>query len=191
MRTIIRSNVIAQPICGRTRVDEVEVGADQGGLGREVCALKDRQEILACLIAYSPGVDRLDRDLLLSVHHDDAIDDHGICVGGPLEFTDWVIEMRARTHLSHQHCLLNHSCELDGYVAHTETYFMFAGMNRTGPPWPLSGGRYGRPIRAAQRAVGDCLASVSARLGDGERTTGHERPGCADCNQTRFVCSGP
>lgn len=107
-----------------------------------VTELLDRQAILDCLMRYSRGVDRLDRGLILSAYHPDAIDDHGMFVGNREEFAAWVIGMHGDTHISHQHCLFNHSCELRGTVAHTETYYMFAGMNRTGPPLVVSGGRY-------------------------------------------------
>jgi hypothetical protein len=109
---------------------------------RALIELLDRQAISDCLMTYSRGVDRLDRALIVSAYHPDAIDDHGMFVGDPEEFADWVIGMHSATHLSHQHCLFNHSCELDGTVAHTETYYMFVGMNRTGPPLVVSGGRY-------------------------------------------------
>jgi hypothetical protein len=50
--------------------------------------------------------------------------------------------MHTATHLSHQHCILNYTCDLDGDVAHTETYYMFVGMNRAGEPMAMTGGRY-------------------------------------------------
>ncbi|OLT16190.1 hypothetical protein BJF78_14870 [Pseudonocardia sp. CNS-139] len=109
---------------------------------RAVAELQDRQAIHDCLMTYSRAVDRLDRELLLSVYHPDAIDDHGVFVGGPEEFADWAFAMHRATHLSHQHCVLNHTCELDGDVAHTETYYLFVGMNRAGTPLAMSGGRY-------------------------------------------------
>ena len=104
--------------------------------------LRDRQAIQDLLATYSRGIDRLDRELLLSVFHPDAIDDHGVFIGTPVEFADWAIAMHSATHLSHQHCVLNHTCDLDGDVAHTETYYMFVGMNRAGVPMAMSGGRY-------------------------------------------------
>ena len=63
-------------------------------------------------------------------------------VGSPAEFVEWVIPMHSATHLSHQHCLFNTSIALDGDTAHTETYYMFVGLNRQGPPLAMSGGRY-------------------------------------------------
>lgn len=104
--------------------------------------LRDRLAIQDLLATYSRGIDRLDRELLLSVYHPDAVDDHGVFIGGPEEFVDWAISMHSATHLSHQHCVLNHTCELEGEVAHTETYYMFVGMNRAGKPLGVSGGRY-------------------------------------------------
>jgi len=111
-------------------------------LERAVTELQDRQAISDVLATYSRAVDRLDRELLLSVYHDDAIDDHGVFVGTPEQFADWVVEMHTRTHLSHQHCIFNHTVDLDGDVAHVESYFMFVGLNRRGKPLAMSGGRY-------------------------------------------------
>jgi hypothetical protein len=104
--------------------------------------LVDRQAIHDVLMSYSRGVDRLDRELILSVYHSDATDDHGVFIGGPTEFADWVIGMHTRLHLSHQHCQFNSTIDLDGDVAHAETYYMFIGMNRSGEPLAMSGGRY-------------------------------------------------
>jgi hypothetical protein len=111
-------------------------------LDRLVEDLQDRQAIRDCLMTYCRGIDRLDRELLLSVYHPDAIDDHGVFVGSPEEFADWAIAMHKTTHLSHQHCIFNYTCDLDGDVAHTESYFMFVGLNRRGNPLAMSGGRY-------------------------------------------------
>ena len=111
-------------------------------LERTVTELADRQAIRDVLMAYSRGIDRLDRELLISLYHEDAIDDHGVFVGTREEFADWAIAMHTATHLSHQHCIFNFTCDLDGNVAHTETYYMFVGMNRTRTPMAMSGGRY-------------------------------------------------
>lgn len=111
-------------------------------LERMVCELHDRQAIRDCLMTYSRAIDRLDRDLLMSVYHDDAIDDHGVFVGNRADFADWAISMHSRTHHSHQHCIFNFTCDLDGTVAHTEAYYMFVGMNQSGKPLAMGGGRY-------------------------------------------------
>lgn len=104
--------------------------------------MQDREAIWQCLLRYSRGVDRFDRDLILSAYHPDAIDDHGKFVGGPEEFVEWAMRQHTGAHLGHTHNLFNHTCELSGDMAHAETYFMFAGMNRKGNPLVLNGGRY-------------------------------------------------
>lgn len=47
----------------------------------EVREQRDRSEIWQVLMNYCRGVDRLDRELLLSCYHPDATDDHGIFMG--------------------------------------------------------------------------------------------------------------
>lgn len=111
-------------------------------LERAVVEIQDRQAISDCLATYSRAVDRLDRELLLSVYHEDAVDDHGVFVGGPEAFADWVIPMHTATHRSHQHCIFNATVDLDGDVAHVESYYMFVGLNQRGTPLAMSGGRY-------------------------------------------------
>lgn len=115
---------------------------DQEELVATVRHLKDRQEIHDVLVRYCRAVDRLDRELLLSCYHDDAIDDHAIFVGSREEFADWAFGLHERYQRVTQHVITNHSCEIDGNVAHTETYYMFAGMNTVAPPLTVCGGRY-------------------------------------------------
>lgn len=108
--------------------------------------LQDREAIRNLIATYSRGVDRMDRELLISVFHPDAMDDHGVFIGSREEFADWAIANHTASHLSHQHCILTHTCDLDGDTAHTETYYMFVAMNRAGSsvttPMASSGGRY-------------------------------------------------
>jgi ketosteroid isomerase-like protein len=131
--------------------------------------LADRQAISDCLANYCRAVDRLDRELLLSVYHEDAIDDHGVFVGDREAFADWVIEFHGRAQQSTQHIITNHVCELDGDVAHTETYWMFAAMNRDGPPLTLSGGRY---VDRFERRNGRWAIALRKVMGDWSGTPG-------------------
>lgn len=101
-----------------------------------------KQGIWEQIVTYCRAVDRLDRELLLSVYHSDAIDDHGMFVGSPDDFADWAFALHAQAQYRTQHIVNNFRCELDGKVAHTETYYLFVGCNRAGPPLTLSGGRY-------------------------------------------------
>ena len=133
--------------------------------------LWDRQAIRDCLINYCRGVDRLDRELLISCYHEDAIDDHGVFVGSREEFADWALGVHASMQDSTQHIITNHSCDLDGDVAHAETYWMFASMNKIGSPLTLSGGRYiDRFERRDGRwaiALRKCVADWRGQPGEG------------------------
>ena len=74
--------------------------------------LWNREQIRQCLSRYARGVDRFDREMILSAYHPDAIDEHGKFVGTPTEFVEWAMGQHGQAHLTHQHCLLNHSCKL-------------------------------------------------------------------------------
>jgi hypothetical protein len=114
--------------------------ADPRRLAR-VEQLLDRQDILDCLVRFSRGIDRFDRELFLSAFHPDAVIDAGEFVGGPESLFDWASDLHERGQSSTHHNLLNHSCEIDGDVAHAETYYLFTGRNRDETNW-VAGGRY-------------------------------------------------
>ena len=103
--------------------------------------LLNRQDILDCLIRFCRGMDRFDRELFLSAFHADAIVAAGPFVGGPEALYDWASKLHEQGQSATHHNLLNHSCDLDGDVAHTETYYLFVGRNRDDTNW-IAGGRY-------------------------------------------------
>jgi hypothetical protein len=104
-------------------------------------ALLDRQDIIDCLTRFSRGMDRFDRDLFLSAFHPDATIAAGPYVGGPVELYDWASSLHEQGQVATQHNMMNHSCEIDGDTAHTETYYLFVGRNRDETNW-VAGGRY-------------------------------------------------
>jgi len=101
----------------------------------------DKQDIYECLVRMSRGTDRFDSELFLSTCHEDAILAAGPFVGSPAEMAEWSSELQEMAHTGTFHNLLNHSCEIDGDVAHGETYYLFVGMNRDQTNI-LAGGRY-------------------------------------------------
>jgi len=103
---------------------------------------KDRQDIYDCLVRYCRAIDRLDRELLTSVYHSDAIDDHGFFVGPVDGFVDWVLEHHGRAHRWTQFSITNHYCELSGDIAHTESYWAFVGAGWDSPEHIRAQGRY-------------------------------------------------
>ena len=133
----------------------------------ELSELADRQAIQDCLLRYCRGVDRFDRELVLSAYHPDAIDDHGAFVGGPADFVDWAFGFHREHQLSHHHMIFNTSVELRGDVAHTESYWQFFGENRVKPNI-MAVGRYvdrferrdGRWAIAARVCISECVNRI-------------------------------
>jgi hypothetical protein len=104
--------------------------APDGPDGR-VQYLLDRQEILDCLVNHCRGADRGDRELFVGTFHADAIADVGEFVGSPDALFDWAEATRGEQ-LSHHRHILNHACEIDGDVAHAETYYQYVGPSADG-----------------------------------------------------------
>jgi hypothetical protein len=101
----------------------------------------DRQEILDCLTRALRGVDRFDRELFLSAFHEDALLDAGGYLNSPAKVFDGVAGLHGEGQSSTLHNLLNHTCEIEGDLAHAETYLLFTGVNRDKTNW-IAGGRY-------------------------------------------------
>jgi hypothetical protein len=109
-------------------------------LERRIREQLDRDEIWRVMQRYGRGLDRLDFELARSCYWDDAIEDHGSFVGSPGDFIPWA-DMNTLAFVSSQHGLLNHSCDLVGADAYTETYYVFTGVSAR-PPHFMSTGRY-------------------------------------------------
>jgi hypothetical protein len=111
-------------------------------LAAAVREIRDRQEIYDCILRYCRGIDRLDRELLLSAYHHDAIDDHGVFVGPVDKFADHVFELHGTHQHRTQHHITNHRCEIEGHVAHAESYYIFRSLNKQPPLYTNASGRY-------------------------------------------------
>ena len=98
------------------------------------------RQIHAVMARYARGVDRCDREAILSCYHPDAHDDHGPFKGNPQEFADWVIP----THLALEwtsHYIVNVHIELRGKVALTEsTMIGILRYREDGELYDLTGG---------------------------------------------------
>jgi ketosteroid isomerase-like protein len=91
---------------------------------RFISELADRQAINEVLIRYCRAVDRLDMELLASVYHPDAIDDHGDWVGDAPTFVSRAKHFMTKHFEATQHRLSNITIELDGDVAYVESYVL-------------------------------------------------------------------
>ncbi|CNG60641.1 Putative lumazine-binding [Mycobacterium tuberculosis] len=84
--------------------------------------IEDREAIREVLARYSRGIDRIDPDLIRSVFHPDAHDDHGPFKGSPEEFIEWIVPFMRSEYFATSHHMTTHSIDLDGDVAYAETY---------------------------------------------------------------------
>lgn len=103
--------------------------------------LADKQEILEALTRFSRGMDRFDREVFLSAFHADATMAAGPFVGSPADCYAWAQGLHELGQVATHHNLLNVTYDIDGDVAHTETYYLFVGRNRDESNW-IAGGRY-------------------------------------------------
>ena len=92
-----------------------------------------REEIRGVLMDLARGTDRLDADLIRSCYHPDAIDDHAEYRGGPEGFADWVLAVLPHF-ASTMHFLGNIRIEVEGDVAHSETYCVAHHLTRPDDP---------------------------------------------------------
>jgi len=104
--------------------------------------LMSRMEIFDCINRIARGVDRLDRDIFRTGYHEDAILDFGTHIGTPDQHMDFFFDLHAKMQTATSHTICNHTCEIDGDVAHTETYYIYGSENTSGTPVTVAGGRY-------------------------------------------------
>ena len=100
------------------------------GLQTMVQELHDREAIRDCVARYCRGVDRFDRELILSAFHPDATDEHGKFVGNPREFVAWELEQHSKAHLSHQHCMLQTQPDMNDLSSFTSTLSLLSETMR-------------------------------------------------------------
>lgn len=95
-------------------------------------ALLDRAALQELASRYARAVDRGDRDLLLSIYHDDAIDHHGADFrGSPPDFAEYVRLATSGFEVT-AHYMLNSSYAIEGDAANGEIYFV--AYHRAPPP---------------------------------------------------------
>ena len=111
-------------------------------LSEKLQRLIDRQEVLDCIHRYARALDRHDDELLRSVFHEDALDNHGRWVGVRDDFVQWANHECHNRLDAHMHHITTHMCEIEGSVAHTESYVLFVHRYKDGATVHVAGGRY-------------------------------------------------
>ncbi|MFC5752912.1 nuclear transport factor 2 family protein [Actinomadura rugatobispora] len=108
----------------------------------DVRYLKDRAEILDCVARHARGCDRHDEELIGSAYHSDGTDEHGFTLNSGADYAAWVNPTHAATSQAHLHNITTQSCEIDGDVAHCESYSMVVLLGRDGRTAQVINGRY-------------------------------------------------
>jgi SnoaL-like domain len=111
-------------------------------LERRIQELHDRQAILDCITREARGRDRHDVELTLSAFWEDALDEHGPKVSPAAEYPEQANAGHAAFFKATNHNLTNHTCEIDGDVAHCETYVIGAMLIKNLKNTILLIGRY-------------------------------------------------
>jgi SnoaL-like domain len=111
-------------------------------LERQVQYLADRQAILDCIVREIRGRDRQDVELTRSAFWEDALDEHGPKVAPAHEYPEQQNAGHAAFFKATSHNLSNHTCEIDGDVAHCETYVVGAMLLKNLKSTILLIGRY-------------------------------------------------
>lgn len=112
-------------------------------LEKKLRYLTDRQQILDCVARNARGCDRHDSDLLSSAYHVEGIDEHGSAnvIPGP-DYPDWANRMHSIGSIQNMHNITTHHCEIDGDVAHAESYVIGLFFNADGKSAQVLAGRY-------------------------------------------------
>jgi len=120
----------------------MNLDANLGDLRHDVQYLMDRTAIHDCIATHARGCDRHDVELVTGTYHDDAFDEHGAKLNPGPEYAPWANAVHAATSQGHLHNITTHTCEIDGDVAHAESYVLVAMLSPDGGTATLLNGRY-------------------------------------------------
>ena len=111
-------------------------------LEAKVQELLDRQAILDCIQRNSRGNDRFDVDLITSSYHPDAVHELGPKHISGREYGEHANHSHGRLFAANLHNVTTHSCQIDGNVAHAESYSLGIFLDKSGETSRLLAGRY-------------------------------------------------
>ncbi|WP_106401461.1 nuclear transport factor 2 family protein [Actinocorallia populi] len=111
-------------------------------LRQDVRHLKDRTEILDCITRHARGCDRHDVGLITGAYHPDATDEHGLATNTGTDYAAWANAAHEATSQVHTHNITTHACEIDGDVAHCDSYAIVVLLSKNGRTAQFISGRY-------------------------------------------------
>jgi hypothetical protein len=120
----------------------MEMAEEIAQLRATVQALKDRQDILDCIMREARGRDRQDVDIINSCFWEDGADEHGPVITDASHYAERANAGHAAGFSATSHNITNHSCEIDGDVAHCESYVVGGLLSRDQKTCKIAPGRY-------------------------------------------------
>ena len=110
----------------------------------KIQGILDKESIRELVCTYCRAADRHDNELMRSLYHEDAYDDHGsFFKGKAMEFIDILPEIQKSMGILH-HNVTTHNIKLNGKIAEGETYIIafHQVLTEEGNYDVLIGGRY-------------------------------------------------
>lgn len=111
-------------------------------LERKIQYLTDRQAILDCITNNSRGNDRFDAELVASSYHTDGVHEIGRNVIPGQKYGEHANHAHKAMCEQNLHHVTMHSCEIDGNVAHAESYVIGLFLNKGTETSRILSGRY-------------------------------------------------
>lgn len=104
--------------------------------------LADRQAIFDCIKRNSRGNDRFDVDLVTSSYHADGLHELGRKQISGREYGEHANRVHGGLFDANLHNVTMHMCEIDGDVAHAESYSLGVFLDKGGETGRMLAGRY-------------------------------------------------
>jgi hypothetical protein len=144
-------------------------------LEAQVQDLMDRKAIYECLQRTSRGNDRFDKDLIVSGYHEDGVHELGAKQISGQEYGDHANHAHGAICDVNLHNLTMHSCDIDGDVAHCESYVIGLFTDKGAQMSRMLAGRYidrlekrnGEWRIALRRATVEVVLEGAAKLPNG------------------------
>lgn len=111
-------------------------------LAATVAWLKDRQDILDCIVRECRARDRQDAEQIASCWWEDGVDEHGAVVTFAPDYPERANAGHRGAFQATSHNLTNHLCEIDGDVANCETYVVGGLFWKDSQKTSIAFGRY-------------------------------------------------
>jgi hypothetical protein len=121
-------------------------------LRERIAYLEDRTAIIDCIARHARGCDRHDVDVIASTYWPDGIDEHGRTTNTGEQYGDWANRTHAATTQLHTHNVTTHTCEIDGDIAHAESYVIVVLLAYDGRTAQFISGRY---LDRLERRIGE------------------------------------